>query len=219
MVDYLPDATRRFAALAGPASDATQQAMEAHAAEESFPIVGPTVGGLLCALAAMTDARRVFEFGSGFGYSASWFARGMGADGEITLTEVDADELELAREFLDGADYRPSFRYARGDAVELVDRHDGPFDLVLVDHEKRRYVEGFERVRDKVAPGGAVVADNMMRGPVPFEDVLAGLEGGPTPDETTAGLVTYLERLRDDPEFHAVVLPLGSGISLGVRRR
>ena len=219
MTDYLPDATRRFVELAGPRADPVQRAMEVHADEASFPIIGPSVGGLLRALATLGRAERVFEFGSGFGYSASWFARGMDDDGEVVPTEVAADELALAEDHLEGAGYAPAFVYEHGDALEVVERYDGPFDLVLVDHQKHRYVEGFERARDKVAPGGVVIADNMMRGPFAFDDVLAGLEGEPTPDGSTAGVVDYLERLRTDPDFTAVVLPVGSGLSLAVRRR
>lgn len=217
MTGYLPEATRRFLTLVGPEPDETQRAMADRAEETSFPIVGPTVGGLLAALAELTDAERVFEFGSGFGYSASWFARGMDG-GEVVLTEIDADELDLGREFLDDAGYDPAFRYEHGDAVSVVEKYDGPFDVVLIDHEKHRYVTGFEAVRRKVSTGGAVIADNMMRGPMDFDDVLAGLEGEPTPDEETAGVVEYMTRLRTDPAFVSVVLPVGSGIAVSVRR-
>jgi predicted O-methyltransferase YrrM len=219
MEDFVPEATRRFVSLVGPEPDDTQRAMAAHAEEASFPIIGSSVGGVLIAVAQLTDAERVFEFGSGFGYSASWFACGMDGGAELILTEIDADELEMAREFLEPAEYGPTFQYHHGDAIELVGHHAGPFDVVLIDHEKDRYVEGFEEVLDKVAPGGAIVADNMMRGPVAFEDVLAGLEGEPTADADSAGVVGYLERLRDDPAFTTIVLPMGSGIALSVRQR
>ena len=49
--------------------------MEAYAAEHRFPIVGPASGQLCYQVARMIDARQVFELGSGYGYSTSWFAR------------------------------------------------------------------------------------------------------------------------------------------------
>jgi predicted O-methyltransferase YrrM len=219
MTDYLPELTREFLALAGPDPDETQTAMQDYAEEHSFPIIGPTVGGLLASLAQLTGARRVFEFGSGFGYSASWFARGMGAEGHVVLTEIDADELELAREYLGADRYPPAFRYEEGDAVEIVESANGPFDIVLIDHQKHRYIDGFEAVREKIAPGGAVIADNMMRGPLEFDDVLAGLRGEKPTDRETRGVVEFMEHLRSDPAFESVVLPVGSGIALGTRRR
>ncbi|MFB6361545.1 MAG: O-methyltransferase [Halobacteriales archaeon] len=219
MTGFLPEPTREFLALAGPEPDETQTAMQDYAEEHSFPIIGPTVGGLLASLAQLTGARRVFEFGSGFGYSASWFARGMGPEGQVVLTEIDAEELELAREYLGDDRYPPAFRYEEGDAVEIVESADGPFDVVLIDHQKHRYVEGFEGVRDKVAPGGAVIADNMMRGPLEFDDVLAGLRGDEPSDRKTHGVVEYMQHLHADPAFESVVLPVGSGVALGTRRR
>src|SRR2546425_11661943 len=51
------------------------EAMEEEAARTRFPIVGPAAGHLCYLLARMLGARRVFEMGSGFGYSTAWFAR------------------------------------------------------------------------------------------------------------------------------------------------
>src|SRR5881409_3262098 len=53
--------------------------MEAHADTIDFPAVGRLVGPLLELLARGIGARRVFELGSGFGYSAYWFARAVGS--------------------------------------------------------------------------------------------------------------------------------------------
>ena len=54
--------------------------MEAVAAKNNFPIVGRLVGIFLETLAKTIDAKRIFEFGSGYGYSAYWFAKAAGVD-------------------------------------------------------------------------------------------------------------------------------------------
>jgi predicted O-methyltransferase YrrM len=77
--------------------------VDAFADREGFPTVGAAVGGWRALLARAVDAERVFEFGSGFGYSAYWFARELPADGEVVLTEIDEDELDQAREYLEKA--------------------------------------------------------------------------------------------------------------------
>src|SRR3989441_8246866 len=51
------------------------EAMEEEAARTRFPIVGPAAGHLCYLLTRMLGARRVFEMGSGVGYSTAWFAR------------------------------------------------------------------------------------------------------------------------------------------------
>ncbi|MEK7844661.1 MAG: O-methyltransferase, partial [Pseudomonadota bacterium] len=48
--------------------------MEKLAKQRDFPIVNRLVGVFLEIQAKMINAKRVFEFGSGYGYSAFWFA-------------------------------------------------------------------------------------------------------------------------------------------------
>jgi predicted O-methyltransferase YrrM len=222
------DAIERFATAIGPRSDEVLTEMDRRAAETGFPTVGPAVGGWLQLLAGFVGAERVFEFGSGFGYSAYWFARALPADGEIVLTEIDADELESAREYLDRGGYADRARFELGDAIETIDRYEGPFDVVLIDNEKERYVEAFEAVRSKIPVGGAVVADNAMEGPFEFETMRRLFLDDERPsdiDEPDAGLhldsaqgiVAYLERLRSTESFETVLLPLGEGLVVSRR--
>ncbi len=217
MPELVSEDVQRFITLVGPEPDRIQREMQDHAADESFPIIGPEVGGLLRLIARLVDAQRVFEFGSGFGYSGSWFAGALPTDGELVMTEIDEGEVDLGREFFERADYPPGYVFEHGDALDVVERYDGPFDVALIDHQKHRYVEGFEAAKRRLAPGGAVIADNMMRGPLDFEDVLAGLEDEyDGNDESTLGVIHYLGHVRDDPDFETTVIPMGSGIALSV---
>ncbi|GGK76745.1 O-methyltransferase [Haloarcula sebkhae] len=215
----LPEVTEQFARTLAPASDQVIGEMDAKADREGFPTVDPAVGGWLRLVTRMVDADRVFEFGSGFGYSAYWMAPAVSAGGQIVLTEVDADELAEAREFLDRGGFADRAVFEHGDAIETVENYDGPFDVVLIDNEKHRYTEAFEAVRDKVPVGGAVVADNMIEaGPLEFADVRALLADEDTDaNETSRGIAAYLERVGDDPAFETGLLPLGEGVAVSVR--
>lgn len=218
MKGELPEPVKRFVRLNGPEPHPVQVEMADYARDNGFPIIGQEVGGLLTLFTGMVAAERVLELGSGFGYSASWFARGLPDDGRLVLTEYDADELEMAREFFDRLGFAHLATFEVGDALEIVDRYDGPFDIVLMDQEKHQYVAGFEAIRDKVPVGGIVVTDNVMHGPVEFEEVLAGVETGGEFDETTQGVIDYLEHVRGATGFETAVIPLGSGIAVSVKR-
>ena len=61
--------------------------MEREGAERNFPIIGRSVGVTIEVLARAVGARRVFELGSGFGYSAYWFSRAVGPNAELHLTQ------------------------------------------------------------------------------------------------------------------------------------
>jgi len=221
MIDVLPQHSAQYLQAVGPQPDDVLREMHDRAQSEGFPHVGPALGGWLQLLARMVDAERVFEFGSGFGYSAYWFARALPDDGEIVLTEVDEDELQQAREYLARGGYDDLARFEHGDAMETIERYDGSFDAVLIDHQKHRYADAFEAVRDSVAPGGVVVADNVMGGgSIEFESLLrawSDAEPLSTDEEMTGGIDDFLQAVTGDPAFETAVLPVGEGLSVSHR--
>src|SRR5437762_8955083 len=77
--------------------------MEARADEHGFPIVGRATGRYLELAARAVGARRIMELGSGYGYSAYWFAQAVGADGQVVCTEGDPANAALAEEYLTAA--------------------------------------------------------------------------------------------------------------------
>jgi predicted O-methyltransferase YrrM len=213
----LDDTAEAFLAAANPDQSALLAEMTEYGDEQGFPIVGPDVGQFLRVVARLADAERVFEFGSGFGYSAAWFLGALPSDGEIVLTDYDDENLTDAREFLDRADHDTEIHYEAGDAMETFEGYDGPFDVVLIDHDKTMYVDAFERVRAELASGGVIVADNMMAGPVEPEHVTAALRGEDPVDEHTDAIASYIRHVRDDPDFETAFVPLGEGLAVSAK--
>ena len=216
-MDVLTDPARRFLAATAPEHTAIQAEMAELADDWGFPIIGPEAGAVLRLLARLTDADRVFEFGSGFGYSATWFLRG-GA-GSVVCTEFDADEAERGVAFAADGGYADRVTFEVGDAMETVDRYDGPFDVVLIDHQKERYADAYRAVLPKVRSGGVIVADNIARGPIDFVDLVAHFEAGePLPDAAvdaeTRGIGEYVGTVRSDDAVETAVLPVGSGVAV-----
>jgi predicted O-methyltransferase YrrM len=215
----LPDITAQFARTVGTDPDPIIAEMDERTATEEFPTVGPAMGGWLRLLARAVDAARVFEFGSGFGYSAYWMAPALPADGTVVLTERDAALLSDAREYFARGGYTECARFEQGDAIETVEHYAGPFDLVLIDNEKARYAEAFDAVRDNVRPGGLVVADNAIEaGPIDFGDIRALLAGeSVAASAASEGVVEYLRTVRSDDAFETSLLPVGEGATVSIR--
>ncbi|MHB9286687.1 O-methyltransferase [Halobacteriales archaeon Cl-PHB] len=211
----------RLARTIGPNPDEVLHEMDRQATRDDFPTVGPEVGGWLAMLTRLVDAERVFEFGSGFGYSAYWMARELPESGEIFLTEVDEDELADAQDYFAEGGLTERARFEHGDAQAAFESTSGEFDLVLIDHQKERYREAFAAVRDRVPSGGLVLADNAVTaGHIAVEDVLAILEGDERPEATdaSAGIADYLETVTADPDFDTTLLPMGEGVAVSRRR-
>src|ERR1041384_3009178 len=73
--------------------DSVRLEMEEMARARRFPIVGPLVGRLLEVLTRSIGARRIFELGSGYGYSALHFARAAGAGSSVHCTELSEENI------------------------------------------------------------------------------------------------------------------------------
>src|SRR4051812_39004713 len=120
--------------LAG-SPDPVEAEMRRYADErDGFPIVGPVMGQLIGQLARIVQARRVFEVGSGFGYSAFWLARAIEPGGTVTLTDFDRENLEKARGWLGKAGLLDRCRVEPpGDGLEALARVEPGLDVVFLD--------------------------------------------------------------------------------------
>ncbi|MFB6153213.1 MAG: O-methyltransferase [Halodesulfurarchaeum sp.] len=212
MPDVLDTEVAAVLSMATPDPEAPLVEMAEHGEARDFPTIGPDAGRALRFLASLVDAKRIFEFGSGFGYSAAWFLGALPPAGEIVLTDYEASNLEEAADFLGRLSHEATVHYEPGDAMETFETFEGPFDVVLIDHDKESYVTALERALPQVRPGGLVIADNMLAGPTTPSAVRAALEERDS-DETgaTAAIATYIRTVRDHPSLESMMLPLGEG--------
>ena len=199
-----PDIKAHLEALAGD-RDPLLQALEDRAAERGFPLIGRHPGQVLEVLARSIGARRVFELGSGFGYSAFFFAR---AGCEVVCTEHDQHELDDHERIWAGHPLKAQVRYRMGDALAHFEADPGPYDVVLVDINKAGYPRAWELAMERVRVGGLVLADNVLWG---------GKVTRRAEDPSTQALQTYVARATSDPRAHTVVLPVGDGLALSLR--
>jgi predicted O-methyltransferase YrrM len=179
-VNHIEGQTEDYLGILGAAEhgDELLDEMEERARKEDFPIIGRLVGRFLELQARAIGARRVIELGSGYGYSAYWFARAVGSEGEVICTEESPELIADAEEYLRRAGLWDRVRYHQGDGLELLRDSEGPFDVVYVDTHKFQYPEAWRLARDRIRVGGLYLCDNVLwRGMVPSgadDDVFPG---------------------------------------------
>ena len=191
-----------------PHDDPVLRKMEAQADQEDFPIVGSQVGPLLMLLARAIGARRVFEMGSGYGYSGLWFAKAMPKDGRVTLTDYSDTRCKEAEAYVNEAGHGSTVRCLVGDGIELIKRERGPFDVIFLDADKKDYPLALKTGLPKLRPGGLFIADNVLW----FGQVL-----DPHPDEDTRGILEFTRLIYRTPGLSSSIIPLRDGVSVSLK--
>lgn len=197
-----------------PRRDELLQEIEARALADDVPISDPEVGLLLQMLTATSGARRVLEVGSAIGYGTIWLARG-GADVEVVGIEKDPSRIELAHSHLERAEVTSRVQLLEGDALELMRSLTPPFDLVYLDSDKKDYRRLLDFSLQLLRLGGLVVIDNLLwKGQVadPPEDY-------DQEDEEAEVLRMFNGYFSMHPQLDSLVLPLGDGVGLAVKKK
>ena len=182
--------------------------MEREGRERDFPIVGRNVGATLDVLARSIGARRVMELGSGFGYSAYWFARAVGPGGEVHCTDGDPDNAAVAEAYLSRAGLWDRVTYHVGDAVEQMQTVEGDFDIVYDDIDKHGYPAAWLAGRERIRLGGLYVCDNVLwSGRILERD----------PDRNTAAILEHNRLVAEDARFLSTIVPTRDGVFVALR--
>ena len=141
-------------------ADKVLKEIEKMTKREFLPIVGPHKGQILVEIVREIKPNRVLEVGTLIGYSAILMGKELGKDAHLITIEIHADEARMAEENVKGAEIPPTVDVLIGDAIEVLPRLEGKFDLVFIDADKRKYLDYLRLVEDKLHKGSVIVADN-----------------------------------------------------------
>jgi len=184
--------------------------MEEKAMKEDFPIIGPDVGHLLYLLAKLSSARSVLELGSGFGYSALFFAQALPESGKIVCTDMDEENKRLAEQYFKRAGIIGQTEFILGDALKTAAELKKKFDIVYNDIDKEYYPHTIDIAYQRLRRGGLFITDNTLWYGRVLEEI--------PPDEATVGVNEFNRKLKADPRFEYSILPIRDGLTLAVKR-
>ena len=195
-----------------PLEDDVITAARGRAAELGCTPIGPAGGAALRVLAGAAGAKAVVEVGTGAGVSGLYLLDGMATDGILTTIDVEGENQRAAKEAYGEASILPArYRLINGSATEVLPRlRDAAYDLVFVDADKPAYEIYYEQAMRLLRPGGIVAFDNAL-----WHDRVADLSQR---DHETAALRELGKLVRDDPRLLSVLLPVGDGLLVGVKR-
>ena len=167
---------------------------------------GHLQGRMLKMFVRMIRPRLVLEIGTYSGYSALCMAEGLPEGGMIHTIEINDEQEDFTRPWLEGSAYGGKIQMHIGDALELVPQMGFVFDLVFIDADKRRYTEYYEMALKHLADGGYIIADNTLWDNHVLEEH--------TRDPQTLGIKAFNDLVARDGRVEKVILPLRDGLTI-----
>jgi predicted O-methyltransferase YrrM len=166
--------------------------------------VTPNQGKFLCLLARMAGARRILEIGTLGGYSTTWLARALPADGKLITLEYSPVHAATASQNLAAAGLDGIVEIKVGDAAAslraMIAAGTPPFDFVFIDADKTGYVKYLDLALQLSRPGTVILADNIIRNGEVMED-------NPT-DPNARGAREYNAAVAAHPRLDSIALPM-----------
>ena len=168
---------------------------------------GHLQGRLLSLISHLVHPKRILEIGTYTGYSALCLAEGLAPDGELITLDIN-DELELIhKKYFPKSALGERIKPRYGNALEIIPKLVGNFDLVFIDADKENYISYYELVVQKMNSGGVILIDNVLWSGKVLTEPPAG-------DFETIALRKLNEMLLQDNRIQQIMLPIRDGLTV-----
>lgn len=168
---------------------------------------GHLQGRMLKLFVEMIRPKNILEIGTYSGYSAICLAQGLGGDGHLYTFEINDEQEDFTRPWIENSPVADKITFTIGDALEVVPQMNIVFDLAFIDGDKRKYIEYYEMVLKQLSKGGYIIADNTLwDGHV--------IEQAKHNDLQTIGIQQFNDFVAKDDRVEKVILPLRDGLTI-----
>ncbi len=167
---------------------------------------GHLQGQFLAMISKMCQPKLILEIGTYTGYSAIYLAQGLAEGGRLITIDINEELEEMANRYWTEAGVREKIDYRIGNGLELILDIDGPFDLVFIDADKKNYANYYDLIIDKMAPGGIILADNVLWSGKVIDKSAK--------DKDTVAIREFNQKVQEDDRVDNMLLPLRDGIMM-----
>ncbi len=197
-----------------PVDDVLRE-MEALAAREAIPIIGPLEGAVIQAIMQLRQPppRWVLDIGTAIGYSALWLARALPRESRVISIEIDPQRARVARDFIQRAGYHGQVEIINGDVMDVLPAL-GKFDVILQDVIKHVYfgksadlsLQLLEECLRHLEVNGVLLGDNAYCMGEVLHRRKADLPA------QIVGIQAYNESVAVHPQLDSVIIPVRDGL-------
>lgn len=191
------------------------QSLEKSAIENQIPIMEPLGIEFLLQLIRIKKPSRILEIGTAIGYSAIRMAQTF-PDANVVSVERDQARYEEAIDYINQANLSERIDVILGDAFESADQliQKGPYDLLFIDAAKGQYQRFFELFASSLKQDGVIISDNVL-----FHGYVADENKDDSRKQKIGQKIrSYNDWLTNHSDYHTVIVPIGDGVAISVRR-
>lgn len=188
--------------------------LENFARVEGVPVIRRQTQGLLRFLLALTRPERILEVGTAIGFSALLMSENA-PQAHITTIEKYEKWIPLAKENFRKAGKEEAITMLCGDAADILKTLTGTYDFIFMDAAKAQYIHFLPDTLRLLPVGGMLVSDNVLQDGDVIESRYAVTRRNRT---IHARMREYLYELTHRGELSSVILPVGDGVALTIRK-
>lgn len=189
--------------------------IELEAKKTNVPVIRSQVQSLIKLLLAMRRPESILEVGCAIGFSALLMSEYAQADCHITTIENYEKRIPIARENFRRAGREDRITLLEGDAADILKELDGHYDMIFMDAAKGQYIHFLPDVLRLLSTGGILLSDNVLQDGDIIESRFAVTRRNRT---IHSRMREYLYELKHHPALETVILPVGDGVTVSVKR-
>ncbi len=199
---------------AAPNSESLNE-LEQFSIETNVPIIRKEMQTLLKFLLYLTHPSNVLEVGTAIGFSSILMAENLPKESHITTIEKYEKRIPQARENFKKFGVEDRITFLTGDATDILKTLEGPFDFIFMDAAKGQYINFMPDILRLLSKGGVLLSDNVMQDGDILESKFAVERRNRT---IYKRMRDYLYELTHNDELTTVILPVGDGVTVSVRK-
>ncbi len=199
-----------------PGNTALLDQIEQEALRTDVPVIRKETQACLKLFLAVQKPQRILEVGTAVGFSAILMKTYNPADCRITTIENYEKRIPIARENFRRAGMEESIELVEGDAAQVLERLEGPYDLIFMDAAKGQYLHFLPQVLRLLVENGMLISDNILQDGDIIESRYAVIRRNRTIHRR---MRRYLYELTHHDSLVTAVFPVGDGITVSSKKQ
>jgi caffeoyl-CoA O-methyltransferase len=173
---------------------------------ECHMLSGALQGKFLEIISKLLNPSYILEIGTFLGYSALCLVKGLKPGGELHTIEIDEASAAVARANFKKSKTENKIILHTGNALELLNNIDKPWDLVFIDADKTGYIDYYKALLPRLKSGCLIMADNVLFHGQVLEKEVKG--------KSAKAIQAFNEMILSDNRVEKMMLTLRDGVYL-----